>query len=63
VSSATTYKRRFAALTKQFGDAPIDSLFRALHDEPCDIQEQHFVVQFILHPQLMSSINASYAGC
>jgi hypothetical protein len=34
-----------------------------VHDKPCDIQEQRFVVQFVLHPQLMSSINASYAGC
>jgi hypothetical protein len=31
--------------------------------KPCDIQEQLFVAQFVLHPQLMSSINASYAGC
>jgi hypothetical protein len=31
--------------------------------KPCDIQEQLFVAQFALHPQLMSSINASYAGC
>jgi hypothetical protein len=27
--------------------------------KPCDIQEQLFVAQFVLHPQLMSSINHS----
>jgi hypothetical protein len=32
-------------------------------DKPCDIQEQRFGAQCVLHPQLMSSINASDAGC
>jgi hypothetical protein len=31
--------------------------------KPCDIQGQRFVVQFVLDLQLMSSSNASYAGC
>jgi hypothetical protein len=26
-------------------------------DKPCDLQEQRFVAQIVLHPQLMSSIN------
>jgi hypothetical protein len=30
-----------------------------VHDKPCDLQEQRFVAQIVLHPQLMSSINAS----
>ena len=51
-------------------DTLVDSCFlqRSEHlqsyaHKPCDIQGQRFVVQFVLHPQLMSSINASDAGC
>jgi hypothetical protein len=37
-----------------------------VHDEPCDIQEQGFVVQFVLHPQLNTGNNKiteqSYKG-
>jgi hypothetical protein len=42
------------------------SLIRALanirasvQDKPCDLQEQRIMAQIVLHPQLMSSINAS----
>ena len=38
----------------------------SVHDEPCDIQEQGFVVQFVLHPQLNKGNNKiteqSYKG-
>jgi hypothetical protein len=30
-----------------------------VHDKPCDLQEQRFVVQIVLHPQLMSSIKTA----
>jgi hypothetical protein len=35
----------------------------SVHDKPCDIQEQRFMAQFVLHPQQMSIINASVTGC
>jgi hypothetical protein len=35
------------------------AIWASVHDKPCDLQEQRFVAQIVLHPQLMSSINAS----
>jgi hypothetical protein len=34
-----------------------------VHDNSCEIQEQRFVAQFVLHPQQMSNIRASDVGC
>jgi hypothetical protein len=34
-----------------------------VHDNSCEIQEQRFVAQCVLHPQQMSNIRASDVGC